>query len=128
MIRTRKASRREIFGWCMFDFANQAYTLLIITVVFGDLYTRVIVGDAPDYRLGNLLWSLALCISYAMVVVSAPLLGAVMDHAQAKKRMLLASYLVTVASTAMLYLVSPGYVWLGFALIEIGRASCRERV
>lgn len=123
MIRTRKASRREIFGWCMFDFANQAYTLLIITVVFGDLYTRVIVGDAPGYRLGNLLWSLALCISYAMVVVSAPLLGAVMDHAQAKKRMLLASYLVTVASTAMLYLVSPGYVWLGFALIVISNTT-----
>jgi hypothetical protein len=37
---------REIFGWAMFDFANQAYTLLIITVVFGDLFTRVIVGDA----------------------------------------------------------------------------------
>ena len=59
MIETRKARRREIFGWCMFDFANQAYTLLIITVIFGDLYTRIIVGDAPDYRLGNLLWSLA---------------------------------------------------------------------
>ncbi len=34
MIETRKARRREIFGWCMFDFANQAYTLLIITVSF----------------------------------------------------------------------------------------------
>jgi MFS-type transporter involved in bile tolerance (Atg22 family) len=38
--------KREVFGWAMFDFANQAYTLLIITVVFGDLFTRVIVGDA----------------------------------------------------------------------------------
>ncbi len=55
--------KREIFGWAMFDFANQAYTLLIITVIFGDLFTRVIVGDAPDYRLGNLLWSMALGLS-----------------------------------------------------------------
>lgn len=123
MITTRKATRREIFGWSMFDFANQAYTLLIITVIFGDLYTRLVVGDAPDYRLGNLLWSLALCLSYALVVASAPLLGAVMDYAQAKKRMLFASYLLTVASTALLYFVSPGHVWLGFVLIVVSNTA-----
>lgn len=123
MIETRKARRREIFGWCMFDFANQAYTLLIITVIFGDLYTRIVVGDAPDYRLGNLLWSLALCLSYLVVVFSAPLLGAIMDHAQAKKRMLFASYLVTVAATALLYFVAPGQIWLGFALIVVSNTA-----
>jgi UMF1 family MFS transporter len=69
--------KREVFGWAMFDFANQAYTLLIITVVFGDLFTRVIVGDAPDYRLGNLLWSLALSTSYLLVVVCSPIAGAI---------------------------------------------------
>lgn len=75
------ASRREIFGWAMFDFANQAYTLLIITVVFGELFTTVIVGDRGDgFRLANFLWSLALAISYLMVVVTAPLCGAVMDY------------------------------------------------
>lgn len=123
MIETRKARKREIFGWCMFDFANQAYTLLIITVVFGDLYTRIIVADAPDYRLGNLLWSLALCLSYLLVVLTAPLLGAIMDHARAKKRMLFASYLVTVATTALLYFVAPGQIWLGFALIVVSNTA-----
>ena len=123
MIETRKARRREIFGWCMFDFANQAYTLLIITVIFGDLYTRIVVGDAPDYRLGNLLWSLALCLSYLLVVLSAPLLGAIMDQARAKKRVLFASYLLTVASTALLYYVAPGQVWLGFALIVVSNTA-----
>jgi len=123
MIKTQKATRSEIFGWSMFDFANQAYTLLIITVIFGDVFSRIIVGDAPDYRLGNLLWSLALCLSYLLVVVSAPLLGAVMDFAQAKKRMLFISYVVTVASTALLYTVAPGYIWLGFALIVISNTA-----
>ena len=60
MIEARKASRREIFGWSMFDFANQAYTLLIISVIFGDLYVRILVGDAPVYRLGYVLWCAAL--------------------------------------------------------------------
>ena len=111
------APRREIFGWAMFDFANQAYTLLIITVIFGDLFTRVIVGDGPDYRLGNLLWSFALATSYAMVVIAAPFAGAIMDATASRKRFLAASWMLTVVTTAMLYFVEPGLVMYGMALI-----------
>lgn len=115
-----RAPKREIFGWAMFDFANQAYTLLIITVVFGDLFTRVIVGDrGDDFRLGNLLWSLGLAASYLMVVVAAPLLGAIMDFSAARKRFLFASYLLTVTATALLYFVAPGYIALGLLLLVV---------
>ncbi|MCE0733145.1 MFS transporter [Halomonas sp. G15] len=115
-----RASRREIVGWAMFDFANQAYTLLIITVVFGELFTTVIVGErGVDYRLANFLWSLALAVSYLLVVVTGPLCGAVMDYRAEKKRFLFASYLATVAATAMLYFVAPGYVVLGLLLIVV---------
>jgi MFS transporter, UMF1 family len=115
-----RAPRREIFGWAMFDFANQAYTLLIITVVFGDLFTRVIVGDrGDDYRLGNLLWSVGLATSYLMVVVAAPLLGAIMDFSAARKRFLFASYLLTVVATALLYFVAPGFILLGVVLLVV---------
>jgi UMF1 family MFS transporter len=115
---TARATRKEIFGWAMFDFANQAYTLLIITVVFGDLFTRVIVGDAHnDYRLGNLLWSLSLATGYFLVVITAPVLGAVMDLTARRKRFLFISYLATVLATALLYFVAPGYVLLGVLLI-----------
>lgn len=123
MIEARKASRREIFGWSMFDFANQAYTLLIISVIFGDLYVRIIVGDAPEYRLGNLLWSAALCLSYAVVVITAPVLGAIMDATRTRKKMLFASYVLTVISTALLYFVEPGALWLGFLLIVVSNAA-----
>ena len=117
--RTR-APKREIFGWAMFDFANQAYTLLIITVVFGDLFTRVIVGnDGGDYRVGNFLWSLALSTSYLMVVVCSPIAGAIMDYTATKKRFLFASYLLTVVATAALYFVAPGYALLGVLLLIV---------
>lgn len=119
MVTRRLAPGREIFGWAMFDFANQAYTLLIITVIFGDLFTRVIVGDAPDYRLGNLLWSMALAVSYLMVVVAAPVAGAVMDATRSRKRFLFASYVMTVITTALLYLVAPGMIWVGMLLIVL---------
>jgi MFS transporter, UMF1 family len=117
--RTR-APKREIVGWAMFDFANQAYTLLIITVVFGDLFTRVIVGnDSGDYRLGNFLWSLALSTSYLMVVICSPIAGAIMDYTASKKRFLFASYLLTVVATAALYFVAPGYALLGVLLLIV---------
>jgi MFS transporter, UMF1 family len=115
-----RAPKREIFGWAMFDFANQAYTLLIITVIFGDLFTRVIVGDrGDDFRLGNLLWSLGLAASYLLVVVAAPLLGAIMDFSGSRKRFLFASYLLTVVATALLYFVEPGAIALGVLLLVI---------
>ncbi|MCH8537622.1 MAG: MFS transporter [Alkalimonas sp.] len=119
MSTKKLAPKREIFGWSMFDFANQGYTLLIITVIFGDLFTRVIVADAPDYRLGNLLWSISLAISYLMVVVANPICGAVMDYTASRKRFLFISYLLTVGATAMLYWVEPGWWWPAMLLIII---------
>jgi MFS transporter, UMF1 family len=119
MIPRTRAPKREIFGWAMFDFANQAYTLLIITVVFGDLFTRVIVGNDGDYRLGNFLWSLALSTSYLLVVVCSPIAGAIMDYTASKKRFLFASYLLTVIATAALYFVAPGYALLGVLLLIV---------
>ena len=112
-----RAPVREIFGWAMFDFANSSYTTVIITVVFSVIFPKIIVGDGPEYRLGNLLWSVALSISYAIVVLTAPLLGAVMDFRAAKKRFLFASYVLTVLATAALYFATPGRVGLAMAML-----------
>jgi UMF1 family MFS transporter len=115
-----RASKKEIFGWAMFDFANQAYTLLIITVIFPVLFTTVIVGDADnDYRLGNLLWSVALGLSYFMVVLSGPVFGAIMDYSALKKRFLFLSYVLTIVATTLLYFVEPGMIVLGVTMIII---------
>ncbi len=117
MTEIQRASRKELFGWAMFDFANSSYTTVIITVVFCIIFPRLIVGDGPEFRLGNLLWSTALSISYLMVLLSAPFLGAVMDYTGSKKKFLFASCLLTVTATAALYFVQPGDVILGMLLI-----------
>jgi len=101
----------------MFDFANSSYTTVIITVVFSVIFPKIIVGDGPEYRQGNLLWSIALSISYGLVVMTAPFLGAVMDYRAAKKRFLFGSYILTVLATAALWLATPGRVGLAMALL-----------
>jgi UMF1 family MFS transporter len=118
-MRPVRADPREIFGWAMFDFANSSYTTVIVTVVFSVIFPRLVVGDGPDYALGNLLWSVALSVSYGLVVLTAPILGAIMDFRAAKKRFLFGSYVLTVLATAMLYFVSPGGMWLGVALVIV---------
>lgn len=110
MSQVSRASNRELFGWAMFDFANSSYTTVIITIVFCNVFSSIIVGDGPEFRMGNLLWSVALSISYLVVLASTPLLGAIMDFTGAKKRFLLISWLLTVFATAALYFVRPGLI------------------
>lgn len=119
MTTIKRASKREIFGWAMFDFANSSYTTVIITVVFSVIFPRLIVGDAPGYRMGNLLWSLSLSISYLLVLLTAPVFGAIMDYTASKKKFLFAAALLTSVATASLYFVAPGMVILCMALIVI---------
>lgn len=114
-----RASRSEIFGWSMYDFANSSYTTVIVTVYYAVVFPKVVVGDAPDYRLGNLLWSVVLSLSYGLSVLTLPLLGTWMDHAGHKKRFLLASTLVTVLATAALGWTGPGTIALAMVLLVI---------
>ncbi|MEN6331168.1 MAG: MFS transporter [Smithella sp.] len=117
MAEIQRASRRELLGWAMFDFANSSYTTVIITVVFCIIFPRIIVGDGPQYRLGNLLWSTSLSISYLVVLLSAPILGAIMDYTGSKKKFLFGSYILTVIATAALFFVGPGNIMLGMFFI-----------
>jgi len=117
---TPRAPAREIFGWAMFDFANSSYTTVIVTVAFNVIFARLIVGgEGPDYKLGNWLWSVALSVSYGLVVLTAPILGAIMDFRAAKKKFLFGSYVLTVVATAMLYFVSPGHIFIGMVLVVV---------
>ena len=108
------APRKDIFGFAMYDFANSAYTTVIITVLFGNIFWFYIVGDEQQ---GNWLWSLALGASYCLTVMLAPILGNALDHAPRKKPYLAAMSALTILATAALYWVQPGGLWLALLLI-----------
>ncbi|HEX2165464.1 MAG TPA: MFS transporter [Thermoanaerobaculia bacterium] len=111
--------RREIFGWAMFDFANSSYTTVIVTVAFSVYFTSLV---APAGR-AELLWGIGVLISNGLVVLLAPLVGAVADDSGRKKAFLFASYLACVAGTAALWLVVPGAVWLGILLFVVSNVA-----
>jgi len=118
-MQKERAPLKEIFGWAMFDFANSSYTTVIVTVVFSVIFPRIIVGDGPEYKTGNFLWSLSLSISYFVIVLTAPIIGAIMDYSASKKRFLFYSYLLTVIATISLYFVNPADIFLAMILIII---------
>jgi UMF1 family MFS transporter len=67
----------------------------------------------------TLAWTLDLSVSYALIIVSAPILGAYADVHAAKKKLLAITTSGCVLGTASLSLVGPGDLALAFALIVL---------
>ncbi len=109
---------KEVFGWAMFDFANQAFTLVILTTMYQLYFVHHVVEG--DESRGRQLWAVSGIIALALVVVVSPLIGALADFSGAKKRLLFVTYVVSVAMTASLGLVVPGAVAAGMAIFVVG--------
>src|SRR6185436_13143285 len=95
----------------MYDFANSGYTTVVITAVFNAYFVKVVAGG-EDW--GTFAWALALSISYAFVIFSAPILGAYADARAAKKKLLAITTSGCVLGTALLSLVGPGDIASSF--------------
>jgi MFS transporter, UMF1 family len=107
---------REVWAWAMFDFANSGYTTVVITAVFNVYFIAVVAQGAV---WGTFAWTLALSVSYAMVVLTAPLIGAYADVHAAKKKLLVITTIGCIAATAALGLVGPGDLALAIALLIV---------
>ncbi|MCA9320439.1 MAG: MFS transporter [Planctomycetes bacterium] len=112
-----KDKRREVFSWCLFDFANSSFTTVIVTVVFSKFFTDAVARDDGD------LWSVALTVSNGLIILSAPFVGAIADRSSRKKRFLLASYLTCVLFTALLYGSGPSVVAWSFVCFVIANLA-----
>jgi len=112
--------KREIFGWCCYDFANSAFITVVITVVFGPYFTGTIAAANPA---ANTLWSAVLAVSQAIVIVFGPALGVMADVTASKKKFLLAMMWICASSTALLWFTGPGTVWLGALLVVAAYAA-----
>src|SRR5687767_5831647 len=109
--------KRELVAWAFFDFANSGYTTVVITAVFNAFFVSVIAGKAS---WATLAWTVALSVSYALNVLTSPLIGAYADLKARKKRLLTVSTILCVIGTALLALCGPGDVWLALAIIVVG--------
>jgi MFS transporter, UMF1 family len=109
-------SKREVFGWAMYDFANSGYTTVVLTAVFNAYFVGVVAQGAS---WGTLAWTLTLGLSNAMVMLTVPLLGAYADKHAAKKKVLAVATAGCVLATAALAGVGTGDLWLAVAAVVV---------
>ena len=94
---------RRIWGWWMFDWANQPYNILLLTFIFAPYFTSYV---APDSVSGQAMWGWMLAISGLLTAAFAPILGAIADSSGHKRKwILLWSALYVIGASALWWAV-----------------------
>ena len=107
---------RELWAWAMYDFANSGYTTVVITALFNAYFVAVVAGNAP---WATFAWTAALSVSYMLIVLSAPLIGAYADLHAVKKKLLAITTAGCVLFTALLSFAQPDTLWLTIVCVIV---------
>jgi len=108
-------SRRALWSWALYDWANSAFATTVMAgffpVFFKQYWATDLSATDSSFQLG-----LGNSVASLLLVVLAPVLGAVADRGGLKRRLLLLFTLLGVAMTGALYFVSAGQwalaVWI----------------
>ncbi|MBM3708989.1 MAG: MFS transporter [Actinobacteria bacterium] len=96
-------------SWALYDFANTAFAIVIITVIFPVFFTNVI---APEHlygkNFGDLMWGAAGGASMLIAVFFAPIFGAVADSSRSKRKFLIVLTCICVLFVLLLYFTGQG--------------------
>ena len=113
-----RPSRRALFSWCLFDWANSPFATVVVTFVFAVYFKDAIVGD--EIR-ATALWGYALSASAFAVAILGPILGSAADAGARRKPWLFVCSAVTVVACAGLWFATPdaGSLWLVLILVGI---------
>lgn len=124
-----KNNPREIFGWKMYDWANSAFYTTVVGALFSPYLTRLAqtaVGEnGVVLNLGifgavtaKSLPSLCVSISVGAQVFLLPILGALGDYSDLKKRLMaLFCYIAVIATCLLFFIQGSLYIWGGALFI-----------
>lgn len=96
---------KRIWGWWMFDWANQPYSILLLTFIFAPYFTSFV---APDPVSGQAMWGWMLAISGLLTAFFAPILGSIADSSGNKRVWILFWSLLYVTGASALWWAVPG--------------------
>lgn len=107
--------KRPILAWALYDWANSAFALSVMTsfvpVLLAGFWNDGAESAVTTFRLG-----LANGLASLVVAVSAPAIGALADRAGRRKRGVLIFTALGVVMTGAMYLVAAGEWGFGLAL------------
>src|SRR5215216_3523380 len=125
--KSDKNNPRELFGWKMYDWANSAFYTTVVGALFSPYLTRLAqtaVGEnGVVLNLGPLgavtaksLPTLCVSISVGAQVLVLPILGALGDYSDLKKRMMALFCYMGVTANCLLFFVKDNLYLLGGVL------------
>jgi UMF1 family MFS transporter len=107
---TTKNDKRTIFGWAMYDWANSAY-ITVFGAIVGAFFTgTIMVGDTYLGLSGEALFAILVGVGSILLLLVMPILGAIADYSDAKRRMLRNSAFAGAAFTLVIPFVPNGQV------------------
>jgi MFS transporter, UMF1 family len=111
--------KRAVRGWMMYDWANSAFATTMLAAVLPLFYSDVAASTIPAH-LATSYWGYTHSIAMLIVLVLAPILGAVADYSGSRKRMLLGFAGLGIVASAAFVLVGKGDYILASILMVIG--------
>lgn len=127
-------NKKLINSWCMYDWANSVYNLVINTTIFPIYYTAVTtsMSDTGEvnffgFQIANsVLYSYALSFSYLLSAIMLPILSGVADYTGEKKKYLrIFTILGSIACMGMFFFTSNSLEWgiICVVLASVGYSS-----
>lgn len=120
MTKDSPTSRSPIWAWATYDFANSAFTTLVVTFVYAAFFAK---GIAPDETTGTDLWSTGITISALVVAFLSPFMGAMADRGGHRKRYLGIATAICIIATYALFFPQKGDVWFALALFVVANVA-----
>ena len=125
-----KNNPRELFGWKMYDWANSAFYTTVVGALFSPYITRLAQGSVGEngvvLDLGPLgavtaksLPTLCVSISVGAQVFLLPILGALGDYSNLKKRLMAIFCYIAVTANCLMYFITEGRYLFGGVLFIV---------
>ncbi len=113
-------SLREKIGWVFYDFANSAFHLMTLTILF-PLYYREIIAKGSSNP--DLLWSIVIAVPICFVGLSGPVIGAFADFRRRRKTLLVLCSLWAAIGGSVLGFIPESSIFINSSLF-ISVAFC----
>lgn len=126
--------RREIFGWMLYDWANSAFYTTVVGALLGPYLTALAQADVG--RTGVVLslgflgsvtaqsfYQLFVAVAVGSQVLLLPVVGAIADYSNLKKRLMAFFCYTGVTATCLLFFVTGKLYLLGGVLFVVANLS-----
>jgi len=109
---------KEEKSWIMYDWANSAYSLIIVTAILPIYFKYVASNAGVAESTSTALWGYASSIGTLLISLLAPILGTIADYHGYKKKFFNIFMICGVIMTLALVLV-PNHSWIALLVVYI---------